>query len=942
MKKIFTAIRFLALVMWVIPQNLVAQVSCIPIFPAPTDSVTVTFNVNEGSRGLVGETGDIYAHTGVVTNQSNNGWRYVRFPWGTNDPSCLLTPLGNGLYQLRIPNIRTWYNVPAGEEVLKLAFVFRNAGGTREGKTVGGSDIFYEVYPTGSALAVRLLQPTTTSQIVDSGRVINLDFVASKPSNITITDNGATLTTINATQRAIYAISATQIGFHRVVCKAVAELNQTDSSVFTYTIARPTQTAAVPSGAKLGANFNALGDSVTFVLDAPRKNNVFVIGSFNNYETNPEYQMKRSADSTRWWLKVKVTPNTIYTYQYLVDGTIKVADPLSTLVLDPSNDGRIPAATYPNLPAYPTGKTEGIASVIHPGKPAYNWRVQNFVRPLKSDLVIYELLVRDFVAKHDFQTLIDTIGYLKKLGVNAIQLMPVNEYDNNESWGYNPNFHNAIDKYYGTTDKFKEFVDVCHLNGIAVIADIVFNHAWGLSPLARLYLDGSAPSLDNPWLNREATHPYNVGFDMNHESKYTKDYVDRSLQYWLQEYRIDGYRFDLSKGFTQNRNTDVGAWGRRDASRIAILKHYHNTVQQTSPGAYDIMEHFADNSEETELANDGMMLWGNMSNNYAEAAMGYSSNALGGVSARSRAWNTTTNANALVGYMESHDEERMLFKTLSFGNFTGDYNTKDPATALKRKELTSAFFYTVPGPKMLWQFGELGYDVSIDFNGRTGNKPIRWNYLTEPNRLRLHNVTRNLIHLKTQNPAFRSLNYNEADLNSGAFKHFHVSDASMNVTVIGNFSVTAFDVVPYFQTTGKWYNYLTGDSINVTSTTTPIFMLPGEYRVYTSVRLPRPPAGYITFPTSNREFAEKVDAFEVYPNPSVSSETFLGFSIKKAANVSWEVLNAVGQVVAREKFQFFAAGSHQVQLNTDLPQGNYFVKLNVDGSFATQKLVIVK
>ena len=86
----------------------------------------------------------------------------------------------------------------------------------------------------------------------------------------------------------------------------------------------------------------------------------------------------------------------------------------------------------------------------------------------------------------------------------------------------------------------------------------------------------------------------------------------------------------LSKGFTQTQtcdnngnNCNVNAWGAYDASRIAIWKRYYDTLQLKSPGCYAILEHFADNTEETELSNYGMLLWGNMSYNYQQASMGY-------------------------------------------------------------------------------------------------------------------------------------------------------------------------------------------------------------------------------------------------------------------------------------------------------------------------------
>ena len=91
--------------------------------------------------------------------------------------------------------------------------------------------------------------------------------------------------------------------------------------------------------------------------------------------------------------------------------------------------------------------------------------------------------LRDFIAAHNYKVLADTLQYLKRLGINAIELMPVNEFEGNNSWGYNTSFHMALDKYYGKAIDFKKFIDLCHQNEIAVILDVVFNHAFSQNSL---------------------------------------------------------------------------------------------------------------------------------------------------------------------------------------------------------------------------------------------------------------------------------------------------------------------------------------------------------------------------------------------------------------------------------------------------------------------------
>lgn len=322
------------------------------------------------------------------------------------------------------------------------------------------------------------------------------------------------------------------------------------------------------------------------------------------------------------------------------------------------------------------------------------------------------MLVRDFVAKHDFATVTDTLDYFVKLGINAIELMPISEFEGNVSWGYNQSYHMAVDKYYGTREELKTLIDEAHKRGIAVILDVVFNHTFSQGPLARMYWDNAngRPSAQSPYLNVVARHPFNVGYDFNHESIDTKVWVKEILSYWINEFKFDGFRFDLSKGLTQfNSGNDATLMAHYDAGRIAILKDYANHIWSIDPASFVILEHFADNDEEIELSNYGMMLWGNSNFEYSKAAKGLHSD-LDWSDYSYRGWTYPH----LISYMESHDEERLMVRVLNEGTSNGSYNTRNPETALQRIAAASVIHLTIPGPKMIWQFGELGYDFSIN------------------------------------------------------------------------------------------------------------------------------------------------------------------------------------------------------------------------------------
>lgn len=582
-------------------------------------------------------------------------------------------------------------------------------------------------------------------------------------------------------------------------------------------------------GLKNGVTIDWDKQEVTFALTAPDKSSAFLIGDFNDYKATEDYAMNRTPDGNIWWITLKdLDFQDNYTYQFLIDGQLRVADPYARLVLDPNYDAEgVPNA---HLPGYPQGATEGIVSVLSLNNSTYAWQTTTFNRPDVFDLVIYELHVRDFLDQRNYATLRDSIAYLKRLGVNAVELMPVQEFEANSSWGYNPSFHFALDKYYGTTNELKAFIDECHREGIAVILDVVLNHAFGQSSMVRLYQQSGSLST-NPWFNITPTHPYNVGYDFNHESLFTQQFAKDVIAFWMEEFKVDGFRFDLSKGFTQkNSGIDqsdgaVQQWSAYDASRIAIWKNYNNFIRERDPNFYVILEHFAEDREERELANEGMFLWNNLNYVFNEATMGWNDNAdLKRLFADAHGFEKPQ----FVSYMESHDEERLMYKNLQYGNTWGSYSTKELVTALERMKQAAAFLLCAPGPKMIWQFGELGYDISIDENGRTGEKPLKWDYLKDPNRYGLFAHYAKLIGWKRHNAIFREgiVDHNVA----GAVKYYLLKDGGQEVLVVGNFDVMPHDFTVPTDLRNKWYDNLTESALDWHATSS-ITLAAGQYYI---------------------------------------------------------------------------------------------------------------
>jgi len=586
-----------------------------------------------------------------------------------------------------------------------------------------------------------------------------------------------------------------------------------------------------PDGLQAGLNIINT-TTATFVLDdqdidGNHSDSAHVLGSFNNWKQSDSNRMYWDSTNKCWWLTVTgLDPSAEYTYQYHMftsSGKVDIADPYSTKVSDP-NDKYISSTTYPNLISFPS-QSNGICSTFATKSDTYDWKVTNFSIKNQNDLRIYELLLRDFTGDNNgignIADATNKLDYLKTLGINAVELMPVQEFGGNESWGYNPDFFFALDKAYGTTNEYKQFVDACHQRGLAVIMDVVYNQATDDFPYCKLYWDSthSHPSSKSLWFNAVAPHSSLAYFDdFNHSSKCVQNYIIRNLKYMMSEFKVDGFRFDFAKGFTQTVSTSDATLSAYDASRIAILKTYSDAVHSANPNAAVILELFGGTAEEQELAKDNMKLWRNMNYNYCQSAMGYpsSSNFTYLYSGAS-----DMPGSSEVSYMESHDEERAAYKQETWGVSSIKGNVSEE---MKQLSANACFFLTVPGPKMMWMFEEMGYDVSKGSD--TSKRPNHWEYLNDADRAGLHDVYMKLNTLRTNNPelfsdaATFSWKVGDTDWSTGRFITLASSDGNKHLVVAGNFDASTNTLNVAFPHTGIWYDYLNGNqTVTVSSAT---------------------------------------------------------------------------------------------------------------------------
>ncbi|GDX64680.1 hypothetical protein LBMAG35_15180 [Chlorobiota bacterium] len=865
-----------------------------PALPDPNGSVEIIFNAERGTGGLRGFSGDVYAHTGVITNMSTGptDWRYVKTNWGQNTPETKLTRIATDRWRLTIPNIRSYYNVPQSEEILQLTFVFRSASSTQEGKETGGKDIYLPVSRPGVTPFFSIPSQSTINieqneQLTIEGKVqIN----GTQLKSLALFSGDSLLKDVATDTVLRYTFSSSKPGTTILTLKATDTSNNVKSVSLTVFVFAKTVEAALPQNIQEG--LNVINDStVIFCLFAPYHKTVHLIGDFNDYKVLPEYQMNRMTidkDSAYYWFALSnLNIGTEYGYQYVIDGSIIVADPYARKVLSEFNDDEIITQNrYPNLKRYPKDKTDEFLSVftMRPSNQKeeipYQWKTQ-FTRFPAKDLVIYELLIRDFTDRRTFRAVIDSMEYLKKLGINAIQLMPITEFEGNISWGYDPAFPFAVDKYYGSELDLKELIDKAHGMGMAVILDVVHNHLTGANPLIRMWADGKygPPSTINPYANVTAKHPFNVFNDMNHESIAFQRYIDRFNRYWLEEFKFDGYRFDLSKGFTQvDYGSNTARWSAYDSSRVRLLKRMYNRIRSFDTNAYLILEHFADAREERELTDYGYMIWHNMNPTSSEAVMGWITGQSDNGTSQVYFANRSLNVPANVAYMESHDEERLIKKNFCYGKAAGGYTTRDTTIALQRAGAMASMFFPIPGPRMIWQFGEIGYDVGLQLTEtctdnasiRLSVKPQRWSYRNDTRRKRLYDTYAALIGLRAF-PTFSSLQSKVTFKASrvDTLRTVLLEHPDMDAFIIANFDMKSRTFLAKVPKPGTWFDYFTGSSIDISSQGNALILQPGQFHVLTSKQLPKPNVQAWTVTSINEAIAEQES---LKPHPLHSGE----------------------------------------------------------------------
>ena len=659
-----------------------------------------------------------------------------------------------------------------------------------------GQVIYYDIYldynPTVLDPVISFLSPNN-NEIITGDVNISCD---SDADLIELWINGNLLSSLNNSSfDYLWQPESGVFGDIEIIAKAIKNSRVSFSFVDFYLQYELNELAA-PDNIKDGVNIN--GNDVIIALYAPGKEYVSIKGSWN--EEFPNGEIMNLSGDTLWWYQTNLD-NGDYYYQYNLEGIKYIADPWSEDVewKDPFS-------------GYESSNFQHAKTKFNIGDNPYQWNDDDFVRPETKDLVIYEMHIGDFSGDEtvigDYSDVIEKInsGYFNDLGINAIEFMPINEFEGGYSWGYNPSFAMAPETTYGTPDEFKNLVDIAHQNDISILLDVVFNHLWGSSPLFQLY-----QPLDNyEWEDHDFNScPYFGdeeslwGFKIEHWHELNGreyrgwKYVEDALMHWVEEYHIDGYRFDYVDGIGWDGDFNGASY-------------YANVLDSYDPSLILIAE--ADNSYQINTT-DFDSGWDysyhhNMFDNFLDIYLDLN-NVANHINAYSQGYSFVTGP---INYTESHDETRLIYQATEFQNQTFE-------EAYNRSKLSATILLTSHGVPMIYSGQELGQSAPTrDSGGFPIQQPIQWDNLEIDLVQDLNNHYKTMIDLRKNKSVLKEppLEIKYLNNNDKCFVYWR-ADQNEKVVIAVNFDTTEKFLDLEFPNSGDWTNVLDDTQISIDS-----------------------------------------------------------------------------------------------------------------------------
>ncbi|MEC4806154.1 MAG: alpha-amylase family glycosyl hydrolase [Jaaginema sp. PMC 1079.18] len=517
--------------------------------------------------------------------------------------------------------------------------------------------------------------------------------------------------------------------------------------------------------------------SVEFKLFAPYNEKASLVGCFSNWEEIP---MKKD-DRGYFRTQVDLEDGT-YEYKFCVqslswffeekDRWVTVTDPYATDIND-SNDNSIVNIKEGNA----IGDT-------------YVWQDDDTPLPANEELVIYELFVAGFEEKRGklegtFQDVIDKLDYLQDLGINAIELLPMQEYPGDFHQGYNPRHYFAVETSYGHSEDLKRLIDNCHKRGIRFIMDGIFNHSDTECPLTHIDHDY--------WYHHDPQHePENTwGPEFNYEHYDEKldikpawEYIGNVIEFWIKEFHIDGIRFDAVR---QIDNFDFLYWVTQRTREIASMKPFFNMA-----------EYIPESADVAGFEGPMDACW---HESFRQVVIAHVcgdrfdlENLKDVIDGRRQGYEGTT---SVINYISTHDGghimaalgERKIFEEPAF----------------RRAKLGAVILMTALGVPLMWMGSELGEYSNYH------DKPMDWTFLKNDLNCNLLDYYKGLIHLRKTNPALRTdnLDFFYEDPEAKVLAYTRWNDEGDRVVVVANFSDQFLGEyhVPHFPTSGTWHEW---------------------------------------------------------------------------------------------------------------------------------------
>ncbi len=428
---------------------------------------------------------------------------------------------------------------------------------------------------------------------------------------------------------------------------------------------------------------------VTFAIYSPGKSSVHLIGSFNNWDRNAEPLEQLQPG---YWVTAIHLDKGAHEYQFVIDNNLVICDPYARQVK--TAPGQEPKAYF------------------EIGEEAHHWQHDDWMRRGLQDLIIYEMHIGDFTPEGTFLAAEEKLDHVKELGISAIELMPINECDPDDYWGYKPNYMMAPRQAYGTPEDFCRLVDAAHHRNIAVLLDLVLTHTGHQHPFNRMY-----PYHQSPWYGPGVGEPNQFALPTLDYSKDPTYAFAKDVQaYWLENYHVDGFRYDYIAGIGSDQQ------GRGLPGLMTLAR----AIQ---PDAFFIGECIPENPQ--LVNNSGLnAVWYARSRMAIQALLlendnpAYSWSRFGeAVWAFDPTKQGYNEASFVINYAESHDDLRVMLGLRQRG-----FNEN---TIEKKAKLAAILLMMIPGEPMIYQGQEWGESLEKSLQANKINWSAAQSGLTE-------------------------------------------------------------------------------------------------------------------------------------------------------------------------------------------------------------------